>query len=220
MPTSREWQEACALVRADGDDPWDSRHCTRVYELARKEARTALASFGGIEADGLDLVHDLLATRLKEIVHAESPRALFCVALKNRAIDRVRSRERELDAMGDSNVSPPQEDGIRRDRDGAAETEERIETMHLKKVLAALPPRDVEILVAIHSGIDREELARAYSVSRAAIDQIVSRARRSERAARARAAIRAGQDRASVVRELGFTLEELERIAPTEEGQS
>src|SRR5690606_26659727 len=124
----------------------------------------ALRSFAKIdEARRVDLIHDLLATRLDAILGADSPRALFLTALSRLAIQWMRRRDAEVHES-----LAVQVDTV--DRDPAHGIDAR-------RALEKLGPREARVLFAVATGEDRDEIARVHGTSRQNVDQIVSRAR-------------------------------------------
>jgi RNA polymerase sigma factor (sigma-70 family) len=164
MATAHEWQLVRErIVRAP--DARRSPDFRALYALAMDDGQRALRSFKKLDAARrVDLVHDLLATRMDAILDAESPRALFMTSLGRLAIQWLRRKDAEV-------LEPvtPTPDGT--DRDPA-------HRLDLIRTLERLPPRDRQVLLAVAMGEDREEIARVLGTSRENVDQIVSRARK------------------------------------------
>jgi DNA-directed RNA polymerase specialized sigma24 family protein len=160
------WKEAVAGVRADRE-----KNLPRLYELARADGPKLLSRFARRLGDErvLDLVHDLLATKLESILAADEPRALFCTALQRRAISWLR--------RGDADVVEDKPD-IANDASLDQEPERQRFLLDARAALDGLPPRERMMVVAVALGEEREAIAREFQTTRANVDQIVSRVRR------------------------------------------
>lgn len=166
------WSEVVAWLRAEAD-PCVSEHVPRFYELAVRDGRAALHKYRGAlgEARVEDLIHDLLAAHLGDVVRADNPRAFLATALVRRAISWLRRKDaRVLEA---------------RDDDGAFDGDSRSDAIDFvldaRSAIAQLGEREQEIVFAVACGNDREQIAKELGTSRANVDQIVSRARRKLR---------------------------------------
>jgi DNA-directed RNA polymerase specialized sigma24 family protein len=168
VPAAEDWIRVVLLIRADAD-PLRSPHLGKLYDLALADGPRLLKSFQKRLGDDriLDLVHDLLATKLEAIVAADEPRALFCTALQRRAISWLR--------RGDAAVV---EDAPERPPEGVVEDERQGFLVDAKNALEGLPERERAMVVAVALGEEREAIAQAFRTTRANVDQIVSRVRR------------------------------------------
>ncbi len=169
----QRWHEALQplqALRADGKNLRRSRHLTSLYVLAEELGKRALASFRKLEAEEkVDLIHDLLAAKLEELVDGDRPRALWITMVKNRAIDETRKKTRHHEIL----------EGVHHARTSLAGNEEdRSFQMDARTALESLPERDRQIVVAVQLGENREDIAALHRLSRAAVDQIVSRVKR------------------------------------------
>lgn len=169
-----EWTELARRI-ARTRPPWAATEdVARFYALAHALAPSVLSTFRLGREDVEDLVGDLLATKLQELVGREDAprddaRSYFCASLKNRAISWRRKKatrveeDRPLDAPGEEHTTRPER---------ALDAREG-----LRVVEALLTHREREVLSAIHEGVAREDLAAALKTTRPNIDQIVRRAR-------------------------------------------
>lgn len=167
------------VIRRDGD-PMRSARLPELYDLARRDGEGYLQRcFRDVPAsDRADHVHDVLARRLREIVAADNPRALFLVALRHRVISAFR-RPREV--LGDP------------DHGGASEAgAEQLLRVEIAEALAVLldevSPRDAAVfLAAVTCDDDIDVIAAAFGLSTANVYTIVARTRKKLRAAAGRA---------------------------------
>ena len=168
MPAAEEWIRVVLLIRKDAD-PLKSAHLGELYTLALQDGPRLLKSFQKRLGDDriIDLVHDLLASKIDAIVAADEPRALFCTALQRRAISWLR--------RGDAAVV---EDTPERAPDGLHEDDRQGFLLDAKTALEGLPERERAMVVAVALGEEREAIAAAFGTTRANVDQIVSRVRR------------------------------------------
>jgi len=168
VPAAEDWTRVVLLIRGDAD-PLTSPHLPKLYELALADGPRLLKSFQKRLGDDriVDLVHDLLATKVEAIVNADEPRALFCTALQRRAISWLR--------RGDAAVV---EDAPERPPEGVIEDERQGFLVDARNALADLPERERAMVVAVALGEEREAIAAAFRTTRANVDQIVSRVRR------------------------------------------
>lgn len=168
MGMAEEWLGVCdALAEATG--PTRRVHEARLYALARSTGIVALrVRWRYSEDDAMELVHDVLARSLEQIVQVESLRALFLRILINHAISaHRRKRERAQDELPEP---APQGEASR-----AESARELGEVVALLR--AELSPRDLRVFMARCLGAASREVAEAEGLSVANVDQIVSRAR-------------------------------------------
>jgi RNA polymerase sigma factor (sigma-70 family) len=166
MGTADDWRSVCDELRG-AEDPERSPRVKALYGLARSTGVAVLKrKWRYSEDDAMDVVHDVLATRLRMIVDAESPRALFIRILVNQAISRHR-RQQE--------TASPIEAQLTDSRSSASAA------LSLGEVLALLTnelsPRDRSVFSARCLGATAKEVAEAEGLTAANVDQIVSRAR-------------------------------------------
>lgn len=166
MGAAEEWRGVCDELLLAGD-PERSPHVKRLYALARATGVAVLKRrWSYSEDDAMDVVHDVLATRFRKIVEAESPRAFFIRILVNQAISAHR---RQPEAAGE--LEPQLADS------GAGASD----ALCLEEVLALLTgelsPRDQRVFSARCLGTSTKEVAGAEGLTPANVDQIVSRAR-------------------------------------------
>lgn len=171
MATRHEWDEVITRILSE-QVPLRSKHLGRLYELALSDGLRCLASYRATlgEERVVDLIHDLLAHRLHEIITADTPRAFFYTSLVNRARSWVR--------RGAAKVMESSPDSSRHASSDGLEEDLRAFVLDARAALACLSARDRSIVVAVAEGEDREEVARTHHTSRANVDQIVSRAQR------------------------------------------
>jgi hypothetical protein len=175
MSRKAEWQKVCAALRETPRGRLRARHEHALYQLAVEDGRRALLSMNHrLTREQLDdLVHDFLATRLQHVIDADNnPRALFIVSLvraAQRTLGRLaREVPHERTTYGDVDLDRAPldpESSVMLRLDGAA-------------LLSAVSARDRDVLLAVALGEDREEIAKAHAIGRAAVDQIVSRFRK------------------------------------------
>lgn len=173
MDKDDEWRAVVDELRG-AEAPFESPAFARLHALAEADARRLLAGFvrqGKLdEARIHDLVGDWLLRdgRVGALLDADQgrPRQLFATSILRAALSWGRRRAAKVVAHenGPELAVPPPD---------------HVFLLHARQRLAALAPRDRDVIVAVHAGEDREALARHYGISRAAIDQIVSRARRT-----------------------------------------
>lgn len=168
----REW---CTIVDAlrKAPNPYQSPAFAALWSAALADAPRLLASFvrqGKLDSHRVtDLVGDWLLG--EGHVHAllasnqNRPRKLFASSIIHAALDWIRRPSTKVQSAEPS-------------REPAVAAPDHVFTLHARRRLAALPPRDRDILQAVHVGEDRDALAAHYGISRAGIDQIVSRSRR------------------------------------------
>lgn len=170
-PHREDWSETLALLRAGGD-PLRSPHLGAFYAMAVRDGERMLASFRQkLDEERIrDLIHDLLAERLREVIEAKDPRALFCVALQRRAISWLR--------RGDAVVEEPPPASGPTGEAADIEEERRAFLIDASRALLELSQRDRDIVAAVAWGEDREEIAQRHGTTRPNVDQIVSRAHR------------------------------------------
>ncbi len=168
MAAREEWDDVIARILA-ADVPAKSPHVRRLYEIAVDDGRRFLASFRHQIDDerALDLVHDVLAMNLEDVLAAETPRAFFCVAVRRRAVSWLRRGDAAVAAADDAERGS-----------GVDEDERRGFLLDARSLLADLSERDRAIVVAVAAGEDVAVVARELGVSPANIYQIVSRARK------------------------------------------
>lgn len=159
-------------LRADAD-PCSSEHVPDLYALAVRDGRAALhryrGALGAARVD--DLIHDLLAAHLEDLVRADNPRALLATALVRRAISWLRRKDARV-------VEARDDDGA---FDGESASDALDFVLDARSAIAQLGAREQEIVFAVACGNDREQIAKELGTSRANVDQIVSRARRKLR---------------------------------------
>jgi RNA polymerase sigma factor (sigma-70 family) len=166
--TREDWDEIAARLRGSSA-PDRSPYVRALYELAIRDGTGFLAAYRrSLDEDRVrDLIHDVLATKLKAILDAETPRAFFCTVLQNRARSWLR--------RGDAKVVETLPDSARERSSGVSEEERRVFHLDAEDALSELSERDRAIVVAASFGEDRETIAREHGTSRANVDQIVSR---------------------------------------------
>ena len=73
MPAAEDWTRVVLLIRGDAD-PLTSPHLPKLYELALADGPRLLKSFQKRLGDDriIDLVHDLLATKVEAAKQAAS----------------------------------------------------------------------------------------------------------------------------------------------------
>jgi len=171
VPAPAEWEDVVQQLRASAD-PLRSPGVGLLYELAIRDGERFLASFRGrLDEERIrDLIHDLLAEKLRAIVHAPAPRAFFCVSLQRRAISWLR--------RGDAAVEEAAPEGGPTGEAAEAQEERRAFMLDAERVLHGLSARDRGVLAAVGWGGDREVIAEQRGITRANVDQIVSRANR------------------------------------------
>jgi DNA-directed RNA polymerase specialized sigma24 family protein len=149
-------------------DPFRCPELAEFYALALADGPLLLSTFRQRLGDEriLDLVHDLLASKLEAILAADEPRAFFCTALQRRAVSWVRRGDAAVHetTSGDETSAPD-------DTDAAF-------VVDAKAALQALSPRDRAVAVAVALGDEREEIAVTMGTTKANVDQIVSRIRK------------------------------------------
>lgn len=174
------WAAATAALR-DASAPEESAAFGALYELVRREGRGMLRSFQKIDdARKDDLAFDALDAALPALLRADSPRAYFAKALRNKALSWRRSPR--------AAVASPDGASEARGSGGPVDGEERLALARLDagRALDALRPRERAVLLADAEGWSREEIAAMLCTSRANVDQIVSRARRRVQRPRSR----------------------------------
>lgn len=151
-----------------------SRHLPRLYALAERDGPGFLRSFRHTldRERVMDLIHDLLAEKLAEILEAGNPRAVFRTALVRRAISWKR--------RGDAAVMEDLSDDVMVAEGTSAGSEEERHHFRVmaRRALERLPEWKRAIVVAVASGEDRNVIAARFDTSRANVDQIVSRVQR------------------------------------------
>jgi DNA-directed RNA polymerase specialized sigma24 family protein len=168
------WAAVVAEIRR-ARDPHASPALGRLYDLALKDGLAALASFHGLDTDARgDLVRDVLAAKLREIVAPTTgePRALFLVAVRRRAIDGTRRAR----VRADGATTLADMDAQRREMSDAEG--DLLLAIDVRRLLATVSRGDHDLLAAVFSGEDRDEVAQRFGTSRANVDQKVSRFRR------------------------------------------
>lgn len=149
-----------------------------LYRMAIEDGRAALKRMTPrlTDEDADDLVHEFLASRLNHVVEAGNPRGLFIVALCRHAGRSLGKSRRE---RPDVATTAGRVEGAQPQTPEVA-TEVRLDGHAL---LASVSERDQDVLIAVGLGEDREDIAAAHGLGRAAVDQIVSRFRKLARAA-------------------------------------
>jgi DNA-directed RNA polymerase specialized sigma24 family protein len=168
----REW---CTIVDAlrKAPNPYQSPAFAELWSAALADAPRLLAGFvrqGKLDTHRVtDLVGDWLLGEghLQALLASDqnAPRKLFATSLIRAALSWIRRPSAKVQ------IAEPS-------REPAVAAPDHVFTVHARRRLGALPPRDRDILLAVHAGEDREALAAHYGISRAGIDQIVSRSRR------------------------------------------
>ena len=160
----RAWAQT--ILDEDGGDAPALRATQALSEAALRDGRHAMPRGWKVsDATVEDLVQDVLATSWQKILEADSPRALFMVAVKRKAIDRHRrvdKREASLDAVdGRSLVGSP-----------TAKHEARAEVARVVHFLeASLSPRDLRVFQArAVLGLSSKEVADQEGLSHANVD--------------------------------------------------
>lgn len=172
MPSADQWRTWAATIQVEGGR--ERATATReLYAAARHDARIAVPTKWQVDDDTLaDLMHEVLAVQWDAVLGADSPKALFLVALKRKAIDRFRrqvKRETPLEAL-----SPALEPSTDADPFARA-TVEKIATF----LESALSARDLRVFQAkVILGESSVDVAETEGLSQANVDQIVSRARK------------------------------------------
>lgn len=177
MDPDETWRSIVDELRS-AEAPYQAPAFARLQAEAEADAQRLLAGFvrqGKLDPDRIhDLVGDWLLGdgRLEALLSSEQgkPRQLFATSILRMALSWIRRRS--------AKVADP-EDHTGATNAQAVQPPDHLFLLHARQRLAALAPRDRDILVAVHFGENREALARHYGISRAAIDQIVSRARRA-----------------------------------------
>lgn len=179
MDPDETWRSIVDELRS-AEAPYQAPAFARLQAEAESDAQRLLAGFvrqGKLDPDRIhDLVGDWLLGdgRLDALLSSEQgkPRQLFATSIVRMALSWIRRRSAKV-----SDAAPNESTGETRVQ--AVQPPDHLFILHARQRLAALAPRDRDILVAVHLGENREALARHYGISRAAIDQIVSRARRA-----------------------------------------
>ncbi|MBX3245565.1 MAG: hypothetical protein KF901_00090 [Myxococcales bacterium] len=174
MPSSSEWQRVCAALREAPRGRGRAQLEAEFYRFAVEDGRRALLRMSRrLRDDELDdLLHDFLARRLRHIYEANQPRGLFVTSLIRAAKRSLGRRAREVPQ---ERVTTDRHDVGQRPLDPETSTVLRLEGAALLQVVSA---RDRDVLVAVALGEEREEIAQAHGIGRAAVDQIVSRFRK------------------------------------------
>jgi DNA-directed RNA polymerase specialized sigma24 family protein len=157
-----------ARIRAD-PPPHRSRHFAALYAAAESHGHVVLHRFARqIDAATLeDLPRDVVVERLREILEAENPRALFCTIVFNRArsvLRKQKTREEKAPAVQEPGGSVP-------------ESERRAFHVSAAEIWLELPERTREMLQEFILCGDAERIARAYGTTAANLYQILSRLR-------------------------------------------
>ncbi len=175
VATADEWRAWRDRIR-DGDGADRGAATRQLYEAARRDGKYAIPKKWDVDADTVvDLVHEVLSVSWDEILDADSPRALFLVAVNRKAIDRFRKQVRH------ERVVDHEEAGK---QTAAPEAEGRVgASAELDQVLAYLEstssPRDLRVFQAsVMLGETSKAIAEAEGLSPANVDQIVSRTRK------------------------------------------
>ncbi len=167
MGKADEWRRVRDAIRETGGID-RSPHVAKLYALAVADAQ--LAQKKGVASEETDdLVHDVLAGCLSEILEKASPRAFFLTALRNRATDAHRKRQRRPEASLDLVREPAVASSV----DARRELREAFELLRNE-----LSPRDFEVFIAVTVyGEAVAEIARLKGVTDDNVYQIVHRAR-------------------------------------------
>ncbi len=173
MSKADDWKAVRAELCSSGD-PRHSPKFHKLYELATRDGRRILSSFRRIaEADRDDLIHDVLVRVLDHLLDAqvENPRAFFATALTRDATSAFRTEKRrnELVSVHLPEAHPHETHGRSDGRD---------QLLIQLQALESASPRDQQILIALGLGEPPQEVAHAFGLTRANVDQIVSRFRR------------------------------------------
>lgn len=166
-----QWAEAVSPLRRaleTGQDLQRRRELRGVYALAEPLGARLLAKYRQLDEETRrDLVLDLLSRgdKLRAIVSADNPRAYFIQCVTRAAIDALRRQK--------TRAKPVEPAAF--DRQTARAEGDHEFVLDARAAFEALPPRTREILVAVHSGVDRDEVAAQFGVGRPAIDKTVSR---------------------------------------------
>jgi DNA-directed RNA polymerase specialized sigma24 family protein len=158
---------------AASESPWSSRGAARLFELGEEDGRVALKSFANsLGAEDLrDLIRGWLFEHLSDLATAEDPRGFFFKSIVRAAISRRRKLSTHVEEA-------PEEERVAPEHVPWTE-EEQIERLDvardLRRAIAQLSPKELQIMSAIALGEDREALAKHFNTSRNNIDQIVRR---------------------------------------------
>lgn len=178
MASSSDWLRVCAALRDTPRGRARAQLERELYRFAVDDGRRALLRMSRrLSEDQLDdLLHDFLATRLQHVIEGDNPRGLFLVSLVRAARRSLGRRAREVPhertTVGEVDVG-------RAPLDPESSTSLRLDGSAL---LEAVSARDRDVLFAVALGEEREEIARAHAIGRAAVDQIVSRFRKPAKA--------------------------------------
>lgn len=167
-----DWQAMVAPLRRlheDGKDLRRGREIVALYALAEALAGKVLRKFHQFDEQARqDVVHDVLAAKLVDIVLADKPRSLFVTMLMNRGKDECRRRERH------ARPTAPEEF----DRSEAVSDQDPDFVEEAGLAFSTLSPRDQQILTAVALGDEREDVAARFGIKRPAVDQVFTRARK------------------------------------------
>lgn len=141
--------------------------------MVLREARHAIGSF---EKDlGKDRIDDIasqfLLDKLDALVEADNPQAFLATALYRRAVSLLRRKDAQVVELTD----------LHADRTAGTDGRKPLLDLELEEArlaLNSLSRRDRELILAVASGHDPEEVAREFRTSRANAYQIISRFRR------------------------------------------
>jgi DNA-directed RNA polymerase specialized sigma24 family protein len=153
--------------------PDESPAFGELYLLAIADGLRVLRGFRALSEEELrDVVAEKFVREWASILTADRPRAYFLTAVKRAAISALRKK----------GTAGKHQEALLSVADDAARTEDdTVTTLELAARLRRLSPRDQQIVRAVHSGEDREEVALCFRTSRANIDQICSRVARVRR---------------------------------------
>jgi len=140
-----------------------------VLDQGRYVLRTFKKDFGADELD--DIILGFLLRKVDAVVEAEDPVKFLWVVLPRAAV----SRKRKKDA---GHLELTDERAERVVGSDGRQPEVNIALGEMQQLLDTLSVRDREILLAVGSGEEPEEVAAVFHTSRANVYQIVSRFRR------------------------------------------
>lgn len=185
MPTNEQWRDICEQLK---DDP-RGRVFGRFYrEFAMADfPRKAVSMIrkGALSSDWQeDLLHEVVGnpSKMKKILGATSPRAMYRTIVCNLVIDWVALAANQLDPRDERSTRQNPSGEVPEVGGRLGPDQGLCERMDAARFLALCSPRDRDVLLAVQAIEDREEVARQFGTTRANVDQIVSRVRSEYRA--------------------------------------
>jgi hypothetical protein len=172
VASREQWAAIVAEIRR-APSPRESLAVNDLYALATQDGLAALRTFHDLDGeDPRDLIQDVVAELLADIVNADDPRAFLKVALVRRGIDSSRRR-----CTADTGAVALL--GMASQRQAASGSEaEQVLAIDVWRRFSRLPLLDQDLLLRVGVGESRDDLARERGTTRANIDQKVSRLRR------------------------------------------